>query len=76
MTGDDGTQDDGRARGGSDGLQPGWYGADPGAERWWDGTAWTAHTRPTPDPPAPTSPESDAFETYTEETCGTPFGTD
>lgn len=27
---------------------PGWYpdtGA-PGAERWWDGTAWTAHTRP------------------------------
>ncbi|MFF7497601.1 DUF2510 domain-containing protein [Streptomyces rubiginosohelvolus] len=27
---------------------PGWYpdtGA-PGLERWWDGTAWTAHTRP------------------------------
>ncbi|MFD5203884.1 DUF2510 domain-containing protein [Streptomyces sp. NPDC058375] len=27
---------------------PGWYpdtGA-PGTERWWDGTAWTAHTRP------------------------------
>ncbi|MFD5642579.1 DUF2510 domain-containing protein, partial [Streptomyces anulatus] len=27
---------------------PGWYpdtGA-PGFERWWDGTAWTVHTRP------------------------------
>ncbi|MGW4838241.1 DUF2510 domain-containing protein [Streptomyces globisporus] len=41
---------------------PGWYpdtGA-PGLERWWDGTAWTAHTRPTAaagsaphQPPAP-----------------------
>ncbi|MEV1046453.1 DUF2510 domain-containing protein [Streptomyces sp. NPDC049916] len=27
---------------------PGWYrdAGAPGAERWWDGTAWTAHTRP------------------------------
>ncbi|MBO0914559.1 DUF2510 domain-containing protein [Streptomyces laculatispora] len=27
---------------------PGWYPdtAAPGNERWWDGTAWTAHTRP------------------------------
>ncbi|MCT6781704.1 DUF2510 domain-containing protein [Streptomyces sp. CS7] len=42
---------------------PGWYpdtGA-PGLERWWDGTAWTAHTRPPAaegsaphQPPAPT----------------------
>ncbi|MFG3405362.1 DUF2510 domain-containing protein [Streptomyces sp. NPDC048142] len=41
---------------------PGWYpdtGA-PGLERWWDGAAWTAHTRPSPaahagprQPPAP-----------------------
>lgn len=27
---------------------PGWYpdAGAPGTERWWDGTAWTAHTRP------------------------------
>ncbi|MFE7141696.1 DUF2510 domain-containing protein [Streptomyces sp. NPDC057644] len=36
---------------------PGWYpdtGA-PGTERWWDGTAWTAHTRPLA--AAPAAPE-------------------
>lgn len=35
--------------------QPGWY-ADPAnrpGQRWWDGRAWTAHTRETPPPPAP-----------------------
>ncbi|KOG76995.1 DUF2510 domain-containing protein [Streptomyces griseus] len=45
---------------------PGWYpdtGA-PGLERWWDGTAWTAHTRPlaaapqAPPPPAGYGPPS------------------
>ncbi|MEV8411400.1 DUF2510 domain-containing protein [Streptomyces niveus] len=27
---------------------PGWYAEHgvPGTERWWDGNAWTAHTRP------------------------------
>ncbi|QGZ48083.1 DUF2510 domain-containing protein [Streptomyces sp. QHH-9511] len=33
---------------------PGWY-PDPGipaVERWWDGTTWTAHTRPAAGPPA------------------------
>ncbi len=25
----------------------GWYPAEPRTERWWDGTRWTAHTRPT-----------------------------
>ncbi|MFF2008813.1 DUF2510 domain-containing protein [Streptomyces sp. NPDC058195] len=32
----------------SDMTPPGWYpdAAAPGSERWWDGTAWTAHLRP------------------------------
>ncbi|MCX4552120.1 MULTISPECIES: DUF2510 domain-containing protein [unclassified Streptomyces] len=44
---------------------PGWYpdAGLPATERWWDGTAWTAHTRPRDlapqqfgPPPAPTPP--------------------
>ncbi|MFC9622903.1 DUF2510 domain-containing protein [Streptomyces sp. NPDC056930] len=45
----------------SDATPPGWYpdAATPGTERWWDGMAWTAHTRPIapvaqqPGPPEP-----------------------
>ncbi len=28
------------------GAPAGWYAAEPGQERWWDGTAWTGHVRP------------------------------
>jgi hypothetical protein len=31
---------------------PGWYDDGHGSRRWWDGTAWTAHVQPTPDPAA------------------------
>ncbi|HEY1134694.1 MAG TPA: DUF2510 domain-containing protein [Nocardioides sp.] len=30
------------------GVPAGWYPAEPGTERWWDGTVWTGHVRPTP----------------------------
>lgn len=45
-------------------AQPGWYDAGvPGRERWWDGTQWSAHERPTPTafpaaPPAPATPQT------------------
>ncbi|MYW12287.1 DUF2510 domain-containing protein, partial [Streptomyces sp. SID2563] len=34
---------------------PGWYPDTlaPGTERWWDGTAWTAHTRAPAAAPVP-----------------------
>jgi Protein of unknown function (DUF2510) len=33
----------------------GWYPAN-GVERWWDGNAWSEHTRPLPGTPPPTAP--------------------
>lgn len=48
----------------SNATPPGWYPdtAAPGCERWWDGTAWTAHTRPyaTAQPYSPVLPASPA----------------
>jgi hypothetical protein len=43
----------------SNATQPGWYpdAAAPGTDRWWDGTAWTAHTRPAAAPQAFGPPE-------------------
>jgi TM2 domain-containing membrane protein YozV len=29
----------------------GWYPQQDGSERWWDGQAWSAHSRPLPPPP-------------------------
>jgi TM2 domain-containing membrane protein YozV len=34
----------------------GWYPQQDGSERWWDGQAWSAHSRPMP--PPPTAPMS------------------
>src|SRR4051794_3727733 len=34
-------------QGGAQGMAaPGWYPAEPGAERYWDGATWTEHVRP------------------------------
>ncbi|MFJ5194280.1 DUF2510 domain-containing protein [Streptomyces sp. NPDC088394] len=43
----------------SNATPPGWYpdAAAPGTDRWWDGTAWTAHTRPAAAPQAFRPPE-------------------
>ena len=39
--------------GGTPGGTPaGWYAAEPGQERWWDGGSWTGHVRPAPGGPA------------------------
>jgi len=37
-------------------FEAGWYAdnSDPGVERWWDGEAWAADTRPLSSPPATT----------------------
>lgn len=46
----------------SNATPPGWYAdtAAPGHERWWDGTAWTAHTRPYAAPAQPYVPAQSA----------------
>lgn len=36
---------------------PGWYDDGHGAQRWWDGTQWTAHTQAVPNTPVPASPQ-------------------
>ncbi len=40
---------------GNEDIPAGWYPDVAGGERWWDGQAWTDHTRPTPGelPPTP-----------------------
>jgi len=37
-------------------IPAGWYPQGPGIERWWDGTAWTEHTRTAPARPEPPAP--------------------
>ncbi|MFE6665551.1 DUF2510 domain-containing protein [Streptomyces sp. NPDC057697] len=46
----------------SNATPPGWYpdAAIPGTDRWWDGTAWTAHTRPAATIPRVPEPASAA----------------
>ncbi|MFE2932143.1 DUF2510 domain-containing protein [Streptomyces sp. NPDC059278] len=52
----------------SNATPPGWYpdAAAPGTDRWWDGAAWTAHTRPAAapqvfGPPQPVAPAPQDF---------------
>ena len=34
----------------------GWYPQEDGTERWWDGRAWSSHSRPVPPPPTTPMP--------------------
>ncbi|MFI6723862.1 DUF2510 domain-containing protein [Streptomyces atratus] len=45
---------------------PGWHpdAASPGTERWWDGTAWTAHTRPIASVPQQSGPPEPVANAY------------
>ncbi|MFJ2896943.1 DUF2510 domain-containing protein [Streptomyces sp. NPDC087218] len=47
----------------SNATPPGWYpdAAIPGTERWWDGAAWTAHTRPAVPAPQQFGPPAPQF---------------
>ncbi|MEW1628062.1 DUF2510 domain-containing protein [Streptomyces sp. NPDC089173] len=49
---------------------PGWYpdAGTPGTDRWWDGTAWTAHTRPS----AAVAPHDPAHQPYVPQAFGPP----
>lgn len=49
-------------------IAPGWYpdGTTPGILRWWDGNAWTVHTRPI-ETPAPAASEVPAQTSGAEE---------
>ncbi|ARF71631.1 hypothetical protein B7C62_04700 [Kitasatospora albolonga] len=51
---------------------PGWYpdAGAPGTERWWDGTAWTAHTRASA--AAHHVPHAPAQQPYAPQTFGPP----
>ncbi|WP_433396147.1 DUF2510 domain-containing protein [Streptomyces sp. CA-146814] len=49
---------------------PGWYpdAGTPGTDRWWDGTAWTAHTRPS----AAAAPHEPVHQPYAPQAFGPP----
>lgn len=52
---------------------PDWYPdpSTPGQLRFWDGTAWTAHTKPVPKPPVPVvPPPATAQQAHSEPALG------
>lgn len=52
----------------------GWYPQQDGSERWWDGQAWSAHSRPVPPPPTAPMPSSHAAGIYGADQQGGPSG--
>jgi TM2 domain-containing membrane protein YozV len=51
----------------------GWYPQQDGSERWWDGQAWSAHSRAVPPPPTTPMPSAHVAGVYGADQPGSPY---